>query len=1117
MSFNFPDPAVSTTATNPVTGAQYQWKADPGKWVLTGGAAAVAPPVTIDLLPPESPQVGDLWIHQESLIEYAWDGTQWFEVGSSCGGASEDEKLEDYNVPFTNSYKLLSPDNFTGADGTATLETDAYANGDDSFLSPSVEIARFAERDLNGKKHEGVNINESFQLAPTTYETSDIIKPAYGIFKVTSLEGSTGYSVDYDNSRAFRFIEGDTIYYRPSFTGDYVKKKGGDTMEGPLHVTGNRNAGADGLEGTVKAKNIDSGENSSLQLKHNGNTRVYVGDSDFTLIPNLKFNGGNKSIYSGNDKKGFTVTATGVFYEGAYLDNKHVATKKDVEEAIFHDITDDTTNKFVKRSGDTMAGNLTMEDAKIQFNADDLNTNYIDFKRPNGEYITAINFSNNNDVASQEGGYEVHLGGFTSYNRLRLTGRNSTSEPNMFEARADGVMTFLKNVSFDNNRITDLGDATQDTDAVPYGQVKRELQDKFDEYVDTISFGTYTYTISMSPNDGFFAAYSNGGTSHIPSQIDQLWIAKKNNTGDDIGLDSLAPGDLIRWAQGTDLYQFRVNGTPSDKGAFYEIEVNKGVGPGNLTVSSNFDISLIKLTGGSVNLDEYVKKAGDTMTGNLEINRTGADDQEAAIVLKGKRPSTTNSVATIAFQNNTNTTIGYLTYRASGTTGFFKFNRDVEFNNNKLLDVNQIDFTSPGILKVDGNDALTIRRAANGNDGNANFQVPRAPNARRTFAIKGKDPEGTERDVLYCYANPSGGDAINYHGIQTGDSHIATVGKIKELIAGGGDANGEIIQRHGPFLFAGINSAVSPGQFSTDVGPLKQIRQITFNRTNNDGEDDFWSDLAPGEVFTVGQSDGANYFVVNYTVKLLTHFTSATIIDVDATQTVVSYSDGNVVYNPADAFGFISNTDTFGLESQPATLNGASVLAQKASPAPAFHSFRLNSNQTEPIIGVPRGQMVFSGGATIQDPGAIIVSGYDRYGNGIQNGSNSFDCPGSILEVHRRNLDGSTILCRIYQFDRLVSVASGVKITYRTLTLLYKATNGTPAVPDPGTMEAGADYLLKQQINFSASAFIIDAEGDPHFENHRLEDVGVPVAATDAATKGYVDSKFNFSQYTELS
>ena len=61
MPFNFPDPAVSTTATNPVTGVTYQWKADPGKWVLTGSPVDPSnPPVTIDLLPPEAPQKGDL-------------------------------------------------------------------------------------------------------------------------------------------------------------------------------------------------------------------------------------------------------------------------------------------------------------------------------------------------------------------------------------------------------------------------------------------------------------------------------------------------------------------------------------------------------------------------------------------------------------------------------------------------------------------------------------------------------------------------------------------------------------------------------------------------------------------------------------------------------------------------------------------------------------------------------------------------------------------------------------------------------------------------------------------------------------------------------------------------
>jgi hypothetical protein len=40
----------------------------------------------------------------------------------------------------------------------------------------------------------------------------------------------------------------------------------------------------------------------------------------------------------------------------------------------------------------------------------------------------------------------------------------------------------------------------------------------------------------------------------------------------------------------------------------------------------------------------------------------------------------------------------------------------------------------------------------------------------------------------------------------------------------------------------------------------------------------------------------------------------------------------------------------------------------------------------------------------------------------------------------------------------------------------------------------------------NTTGFNVDDEGDPHFDNHRLEDVGHPVAPTDAATRGYVDS-----------
>ena len=238
MAFNFPDPAVSTTATNPVTGARYQWRADPGKWVLTGAAAEAAnPPVTISLLPPEGPQKGDLWIHEETLIEYAWDGTQWFEVGSSCGGAAEEDEEEEEELyhPFVNSFRLVAPDDFSGKNGTATILTPAYDAGDDSYLSPVVKTVRFAILDLNDRFLEPAIEGDSIELTPEN-QKEGASNTLYGKLKVTAVintGASTRYDVDMDFNRSVIYTEGDIVHYRISKSDLYVKKTG-DTMTGTL-------------------------------------------------------------------------------------------------------------------------------------------------------------------------------------------------------------------------------------------------------------------------------------------------------------------------------------------------------------------------------------------------------------------------------------------------------------------------------------------------------------------------------------------------------------------------------------------------------------------------------------------------------------------------------------------------------------------------------------------------------------------------------------------------------------------------------------------------------------------------------------------------------------------
>ena len=513
------------------------------------------------------------------------------------------KKKEEKDIyhPFVNAYKLVAPDDFIGEAGTATIRTSAYDAGDDSYLSPVVKSVALAAIDLNDRKLELASDGDFIQLTPENeiQNGTGILYGELEVTKVTPGGSSTDYEVDFDFNRSVIYTEGDVVYYRiaPLMSNEFVKRKGGDSMEGPLNITGGRTPNANGIESTLKVLNVDSGGSSSLDLKWDGKTKVYVGEDQTTLVGDLKFNTGGQAIYAeGPDKKGFVVNKSGVFYDGAYSVDRHVATRKNVEEAIFDDILDqDNTNKYVDRTGDSMTGQLEMKGNRIVFNGLPDNSQVIRVNRSAGETVDLLYLAHSG--GAELGYYDVRMTGNTSYNGIRFKGGSGGDVP-IFEMRANGQYNiFYSDLRFDGNRIRELGDAVDDTDAVPYGQVKRELSDKFNEYVDTVSFGNYTYTVSNNPPQGYFAAYTtNGGqTEHTPAAIRQLWISKQNLAGDDIGLDSLSPGDLIRFADGTDLYQFRVNGTPDDQGTWVKIDVNKGVGPSDLTVSNDFDITLIKL------------------------------------------------------------------------------------------------------------------------------------------------------------------------------------------------------------------------------------------------------------------------------------------------------------------------------------------------------------------------------------------------------------------------------------------------------------------------------------------------------------------------------------------
>ena len=69
-AFQFPDPAVEQTVVNTLTGSTYQWKADPGKWVITAKLREVSDIIWEGDNPPDP--VGDykLWYSTDTLELY---------------------------------------------------------------------------------------------------------------------------------------------------------------------------------------------------------------------------------------------------------------------------------------------------------------------------------------------------------------------------------------------------------------------------------------------------------------------------------------------------------------------------------------------------------------------------------------------------------------------------------------------------------------------------------------------------------------------------------------------------------------------------------------------------------------------------------------------------------------------------------------------------------------------------------------------------------------------------------------------------------------------------------------------------------------------------------------
>jgi hypothetical protein len=860
MAFQFPDPSVATTVVNPDTGITYQWKADPGKWVIAGDILDTYCVVQ---------QTSTLETNAESEVEFYTD----FEItGDKLLTTTVNEQV-DYIVIYEGIEERVSNLSDVEKQKIGFIE---IRKG--KYISQSAPDASLVG---------GVTLKQVITMFDIDSDEYECISPERILFGPTGALAPQG-TISQPLECCHQFIASPILAKsdRPPIISDTEPTEHPQFPDEPLEEgdfwidnhTGRAFTPLYYWTGT-EWEELEHDENWDEELKKHTCAQFYkkvasygdvqskeghfcssydFGNSQvkwWTSPPGKDFYNNGDTIWV-NDQGPYVLEQfsegdqwTTFFLPGSIQPaNGTIVKLSKIPKLCDTSFNDD---RYVKKSGDTMTGDLLMQDANIDFiipgeslkdnNGDPVldaggdeqwdtsieRFSHIESVAPmiiksDGTYGTDLsapfgirveiddgNTHRNRFVVGNRHGDAVTVTGGTGPNVQFGTGFEGNQNPPNgridWEAGEEGgvKITNIPTPTFENpeSRLA-VNKGYVDTRDELLRQDIIELEEEINAIAPSLEYGTWKYeepsggNVTRPPATGTF--YLMNGTALTNEYLETTIIKIHNN--EYVAPGNTDPVDNHTWADADvgeliqlfdaadpDFFLGKITDKTVDPiGDFVTITVDRvqssGVPNDNadpITGEYLTRINIFKEPSGG-NASEFVLKSGDTMTGNLKIDRSdggptsgGTSGKEAALTLKGDRTDTTNAVATIMWDNAASSYPGYLSYRSgTGSTQFFKFNQNVEFSNKDLSLINTISIKSD--LKKDGSKRITFQ-SGGGNTGYGTIINHRPSDLQRGFTIKGKEigSSNTAGDVFYHYANSgSGGDSIDYKGICTSSNHI---------------------------------------------------------------------------------------------------------------------------------------------------------------------------------------------------------------------------------------------------------------------------------------------------------------------------------------------------------
>ena len=792
-AFQFPDPTITQTVVNPITGSTYQWKEPPGKWVVTTKLREVSDIIWEGDTPP-SP-VGDykLWYSTDTLELYFY----YCDAAGICAWVPTSAPitmLEDLDVAVSDLKADVYKINIATLENENQIGRTIYFGDTAPPIYDDVEVTTDIV-DVDGVTVIGQNteyfpneLNYKFWFDDSRLELLILFKDADGDYSYMPVSipleslpepGVSQETFTYTTGRLQTAIEENYLHNlnQDAALDDRVKKTGGDEMQGPFKVQGNPNIPSSRDARRIETFGVFSGsENTALRF---GTTRdrIYVGHDD------------------------------------------------------------------------------------------------------------------------------------TSFNGLVKIDR-------IAEKNSNNGVKFENDIKMGINQIKNLSEATDDRDAVNYGQVKEELEELRDKIVGEVSLGTWKFdnvSSGVTPLAGCFITKKDSSPPQLsPNDINVIRISDEDVNGNP-GVFNWEIGDLLTFTNvnnTTQSIKFRVNGTPANNSSYWIVSVAHITSNYDFFQNAEYYLSHISV---DVNLDvdalddTYLRLdcSNDPLESELEIKTP--DFGEAKLTLNGKRDNTNAITASIAFESqldSANAYAGYLTYRTTGSAaGFFEFNQDVRLDGKNLEEVGYVVFNEGGEIRHNSNRRITFKGASDASAGSGLVQFERpGSNGRRGITIRGKNTDNEEDDLLYTYTFQAGGDAIGYKGRILNDNHITNKKYVDDAVQSALPVDIKAIQvaglQLGHFKYRrSSDSFVSGSIHSNTTTNPKNITQLDIWHTNVDGTifgKDFYELYIVPKMFVHIKDNGSAKYVGKITAvdsDALTNGVRLTLAPLDA------LTEGSVYYN----------------------------------------------------------------------------------------------------------------------------------------------------------------------------------------------------------------------------